>query len=122
MRRQYIDYLQDMLENLEKVGRFVGEMSFEDFLQDEKTQYSVICALAVIGEAVKNLPPEVRQSHQEVPWKDIAGMRDRLIHGYFGVDTAILWKTATESVPETKSMIINVIDDEKLRSSDGRRK
>jgi len=70
---------------LEKAESFVAGMDFEEFLEDEKTRYSLICALEIVGEAAKKVPTAVRQRNSQVPWKDMAGMRDRLIHGYFGV-------------------------------------
>jgi uncharacterized protein with HEPN domain len=92
--RRYIDFLQNIVDNLVKVENFVEGMDFEEFLEDEKTCYSVIWALEIIGEAVKKVPAAVRRRNPRVPWKDMAGMRYRLIHGYFGVDNEILWKTA----------------------------
>ena len=108
--RRRIDYLQDIVNNLEKAERFVEGMDFDDFLADEKTRYSVICALEIVGEAVKKIPTSIRQRNPQVPWKDMAGMRDRLIHGYFGVDSEIVWKTATEFAPEIRSEIESILN------------
>ena len=115
-KRKYIDYLQDIADNLEKAERFVGGMEFEEFLKDEKTLYSVICALEIVGEASKKVPSAVRQKNPQVPWKDMAGMRDRLIHGYFGVDREIVWKTAKEFAPEIRLKIKYIIKQELERS------
>ncbi len=115
-KRRHIDFLQDIVDNLEKAERFVDGMDFEDFLNDEKTQYSVICALEIVGEASKKVPSTVRQKYPQVPWKDMAGMRDRLIHGYFGVDNEIVWKTAREFAPEIKLKIKYIIEQELERS------
>jgi uncharacterized protein with HEPN domain len=84
--RRHIDFLQDIMNNLKKAESFVEGMNFEDFLADEKTRYSVICAHKIVGEAAKKMPTAVRQRNPQVPWKDMAGMRDLLIHGYFGID------------------------------------
>jgi uncharacterized protein with HEPN domain len=100
--RRYIDFLKDIVDNLVKVESFVEGMDFEEFLEDEKTRYSVICALEIVGEAVKKVPAAIRRRNPGVPWKDMAGMRDRLIHGYFGVDNEILWKTAKEFSREAR--------------------
>jgi uncharacterized protein with HEPN domain len=73
------------------------------FLEDELTRYSVICALEIVGEAVKKVPSVVRLRNSDVPWKDMAGMRDRFIHGYFGVDNEVLWKDRPkEFAPEVQ--------------------
>jgi uncharacterized protein with HEPN domain len=116
--RKYVDFLQDVVDNLEKAERFVEGMDFEIFLEDEKTRYSVICALEIVGEAVKKVPTAVRQRNPQVPWKDMAGMRDRLIHGYFGVDNEIVWKTATEFAPEIRSEIEAIIERERSIASE----
>jgi uncharacterized protein with HEPN domain len=116
--RKYIDFLQDVVDNLEKAERFVEGMDFEIFLEDEKTRYSVICALEIVGEAVKKVPTAVRQRNPQVPWKDMAGMRDRLIHGYFGVDNEIVWKTATEFAPEIRSEIEGILERERSNASE----
>lgn len=111
--RRYIDFLQDIVNNLEKAECFVEGMYFEDFLADEKTRYSVICALEIVGEAVKKVPTAVRQRNPQVPWKDMAGMRDRLIHGYFGIDNEIVWKTAKEFAPEIRFEIEAILNRER---------
>ena len=71
---------------------------------------SVICALEIVGEAVKKVPTAVRLRNPQVPWKDMAGMRDRLIHGYFGIDNEIVWKTAKEFAPEIRSEIEAILN------------
>ena len=81
--RKYIDFLQDIVNNLEKAESFTRGMEFEDFQEDEKTRYSVICALEIVGEACKKVPTAVRQRNPQVPWKEMAGMRDRLIQKSF---------------------------------------
>ena len=100
--RRYIDFMQDIVDNL---------------LEDEKTRYSVICALEIVGEASKRVPTAVRRRNPQVPWKEMAGMRDRLIHGYFGVDDEIVWKTAREFAPDVRSAIVSMIELERSRST-----
>ena len=110
--RRYIDFMQDIVDNLEKAESFTEGLEFEDFQMDEKTRYSVICALEIVGEACKKVPTVVRQRNQQVPWKEMAGMRDRPIHGYFGVDDEIVWKTAREFAPEMRLAIEAIIENE----------
>lgn len=78
---------------------FTDGMSYDDFNSDEKTLYAVIRCIEVIGEAVKRLPEDFRDSNPEIPWKAMAGMRDRLIHGYDIVDNEIVWNTITKTIP-----------------------
>jgi uncharacterized protein with HEPN domain len=115
LARRYIDFLQDIVDNLEKAETFVEGMDFEEFLEDEKTRYSLICAFEIVGEAAKKVPTAVRQRNSRVPWKDMAGMRDRLIHGYFGIDNEIVWKTAKEFAPQIRSEIEAILSFERSR-------
>lgn len=97
--RIYLHYLEDIVENAAKALEFVQGMSEEDFLQDDKTIFAVIRALEVMGEAAKNVPDEIRNKYSHIPWRDIAGMRDKLIHHYFGVDLKTVWKTVNHDLP-----------------------
>ncbi len=86
MKRDASIYLGDILENLDRATEFVGGMSYEDFECDEKTFYAVVRCIEIIGEASKNRPNDVRKDYPDIPWRDIAGMRDKVIHSYFGVN------------------------------------
>jgi uncharacterized protein with HEPN domain len=108
--RDYRDYLNDMLEAADKVALFIRGMTEEQFLVDEKTQYAVVRALEIIGEAAKKVPAAFRTRHPDLPWREVAGMRDKLVHDYFGVNAAVVWKTATEDAPGIAAALKKMID------------
>lgn len=99
MRRDYRDYLQDMLTAIDEVAEFTEGISFEAFTQDRKTVNAVVRSLEVLGEAAKSIPEDLRANAPGVPWKYMAGMRDKLIHRYFGVDLSIVWTVVKDELP-----------------------
>ena len=92
-KREYRDYLQDILDAVCDAENFVDSLSFEQFKKDRKTINAVVRSLEIIGEAAKNIPVEIRRRHAELPWRKMSAMRDKMIHGYFGVDSKTLWNT-----------------------------
>lgn len=99
MRRVYDDYLRDMLENAEKALSFVRGLDYEGFRKDDKATYAEIRAFEIIGEASRQIPEDVRTANPEIPWREIAGMRNKLTHEYFGVNTEVVWRTVQEDLP-----------------------
>ena len=108
-KRDYTVYLKDMLMSAEKGIEFLGGMNYEEFSKDEKTQFSLIRAIEIIGEASKKIPKNVRDKYTEIPRREISGMRDKLIHDYFGVNTKVIWKTAKEDLPGLKTQLEKII-------------
>jgi uncharacterized protein with HEPN domain len=96
-------YLRHILDAISNIERFVEGLSKEEFLKNVEKQYAVLRGLEIIGESTKNLSRELRAKHREVPWKEIAGMRDKLIHGYFAVDLELVWVTITNQLPVLKT-------------------
>ena len=111
MKRDYRLFLQDMLEACASIQKFVEGMDFDEFMQDDKTQSAVIRKFEIMGEAAKNVPESIKEKYPEIPWRDITGMRDRLIHGYFGVDYVLVWDTAQSKVPTLELLVAQILDD-----------
>ena len=93
-----------------------GTMTKEAFLKDEKTQRAFARSIEIIGEAVKNISNDIIIKYKEVPWRNIAGMRDKLIHGYFSVDYEIVCDVAKNIIPEFKNQLIKIMDTEKKKN------
>ncbi len=114
LKRNYEDYLFDISDAINKIEKFCVGFDLEKFSQDEKTQDAVIRRFEIIGEAVNNIPTKVKNRYKEIPWKEMAGMRNKLVHEYFGVDKKVVWKTIKEDVPELKEKILKIIKDLKI--------
>ena len=100
--RDCSNYIQDMVKAMDDIQRFVLDMNFEQFMQDDKTSSAVIRKLEIIGEAAKQVSANIREGNPAIPWKEMAGMRDRLIHFYSGVDYRLVWETINQRIPEVK--------------------
>jgi len=96
-------------------------MSYEDFIQDPKTVFAVVRAIEIIGEAVKNIPDNVREKYPEIPWKGMAGMRDKVIHEYFGVDMKVVWDTVKKRIPKIKPLFEKMLKDLEEKEAVGKR-
>jgi uncharacterized protein with HEPN domain len=103
--------LGEILQAIALLGQYTAGMDYEDFRASVEKQDSVIRRLEIIGEAVKGIPVEVRSAHPEVPWRDIAGARDVLVHEYFRVDLAMAWNMVRKDLPSLEVQVRRILGD-----------
>lgn len=106
------DFLRDIQEAARRIRTYTVDITYDRFLEDFKSQDAVIRNLEIIGEATKNLSPKLREEYPEIPWKGMAGVRDRLIHDYFGVNLDIVWDIVSVELPKLKSQIDTILKQE----------
>jgi uncharacterized protein with HEPN domain len=109
--RDLRDYINDLIEACEEILSFTQGMSYSDFAGDKKTVNAVIRSLEVIGEATKKLPASFRNNFPNIPWKQMAGMRDKLIHEYFGIDMQMVWQAVERHIPYILPLIKEITID-----------
>lgn len=111
MKNEYLDYVEDIIKAMDNAREFIKGLNYDSFSTDTKTVYAVLRAIEIIGEAAKNIPVTVKIKYTEIPWKDIVGMRDKVIHAYFGVDLKRVWKTVTDDIPILKNHFEKILKD-----------
>jgi uncharacterized protein with HEPN domain len=109
--RTILDYLEDISGAISDIRSFVQGMSTEAFMADKKTQNAVVRSLEITGEAAGKIPKDVQDRYAEVPWEEIIGMRNRLIHEYFGVDLEIVWQTVREDLELLEVAVKTMLDE-----------
>jgi len=116
MKKDFLDYVEDILKAMDDATGFVKAMDYEAFLRDRKTQYAAIRALEIIGEATKSVPPGIKNIYPQIPWKDMAGMRDKVIHAYSGVDLKRVWSTVKDDIPKLKPFFERILKEQSSTS------
>ena len=111
MKKEIRVYLEDILESIEKIEEYTHDRNFEEFTKNTERQDAVIRRLEIMGEAVKNLPGDLKEKYTTIPWRQIAGMRDMLIHEYAGVSLGPVWKVVIDDLKPLKKIIVEMLDE-----------
>ena len=111
MPRDYKVYLQDILEAIQKIRKYTSGLALQSFREDTKTIDAVVRNLEIIGEGAKNVPDFIRSQHQEVEWKKISGLRNILIHEYFGINVEILWDIVQNKLNDLEKCAQNILNE-----------
>jgi len=110
MRKEHRAYLNDILSSIKKIEQYTKNMSFREFNQNELIQDGVVRNLEIIGEAAKKIPSDVKRLKPGIEWRKLAGLRDILIHDYFGVDLVIIWDVIQNKIPALKKDIMELFE------------
>lgn len=111
MARDEMLYLRHILDAINTVEEYLQGVSESQFNNTRLVQDGVIRQIEIVGEAVRHISKDIRRTYPEIPWQDVAGMRDKLIHDYFGVDIEKVWYTAQEDLPVLKEQVIGILKD-----------
>jgi len=111
MKRDISLYLKDVFEHMKHAEAFIENLTHEEFIKDKKTSYAVVRCIEIIGEAVKNIPDDVRGKYPDIPWKKMAGMRDKISHFYFGIDMKKVWLAVKRDLPKIRPQIRKILKD-----------
>jgi uncharacterized protein with HEPN domain len=121
MHRSYLHFLDDIRDAAGKIREYTDGMSYQKFLKDHRTQDAVVRNFEIIGKALKNLPDDLRERHRTVEWRQVAGFRDVIAHGYFRIDYEILWGMVTETIPGFEKEITKILREETKRENESRK-
>ncbi|MFH0859081.1 MAG: DUF86 domain-containing protein [Patescibacteria group bacterium] len=110
MKREFLDYVEDIIGAINDVAGFIKDIEYDDFKNNKKTVYAVIKAVEIIGEASKNIPDRIKEHYPKVPWKEMAGMRDKMTHEYFGANLQRVWETAQKDIPDLKLQFEEILE------------
>jgi len=108
-KRGTLEFIYDVLESIKRIEEYTENITFKELMRNIIIQDAVVRNIEVIGEAIKNIPSSFKKKHKDIEWKKIAGMRDKIIHFYFGISWEVVWKTIKENLPLLKEKIEKII-------------
>jgi uncharacterized protein with HEPN domain len=111
MSNEFLDYVEDILDAMDKAEILLEGVTYDQFEADFRINFAVVRALEIVGEATKRLPMTLRDQYPDIPWQEMAGMRDRIIHGYDTVNLRIVWETVKRRIPTVKPQIQQILAD-----------
>ena len=111
MNRDYKLFLKDIIQAMESIEHFVGDKEIEELIEDDMASSAIIRKFEIIGEATKHIPDEMKRRYPKVPWQRMAGMRDRLIHAYFGIDYRLVMNAINTELPKAKEELQNMLSE-----------
>jgi uncharacterized protein with HEPN domain len=114
MKREWKFFIQDIYDAIQYIKEFVGSMKRKDFLADEKTRSAVAFKIENIGEASKNIPKELKAKYKNLPWPEMARMRDKITHFYFGINYKVVWSVVKKELPVIEPTIAKILSDLKV--------
>jgi uncharacterized protein with HEPN domain len=109
MKKDSIVYLKHIMDAVRRIEKYLDDVTCEEFLENELVQAAVIREIEIVGEAAKRLPVDFRNKHPDMPWRKMAGMRDKLVHDYMGVDIDAVWDTVDRDIPQLKKKLSAII-------------
>jgi len=113
MKREFIFYLEDMLQSMDRIEEYLIDIDFKKFKQTYMIVDAIIRNFDIIGEASKNIPIEIQEKYPEIPWKNMYGLRNLIAHEYFGIDYEMIWEIAKNNLPQNRHDLFELIKNEK---------
>lgn len=109
MTRNYLDYIEDIVHSISLIEKFTCNIDFPEFVSNEMLNYAVVRGLEIIGEASKNIPDEIKNEYPDIPWNKMSGIRNKIVHEYFGISLKIIWNVAKKELPPLRKPLIDIL-------------